>query len=1195
MLSLTMHSQFILLFLLHKAVASQEYPLFRTNNIFSPVPDILPAIAVASVASKSAAPSVSTSQAVETDDGTREYVHYQKRQEDPFPIQPGYRLVYNDGALGSVPNEGVLKSGYINLLPRASRGNALEIDTSGIVRVRNQFGLSTPVDDTGSSYPELIRPDDRDPAPNVRLEKKRGLEKKFDHIVYYPGVNRRNDILHRRMDRPRLRGSRENSELVERSATTESKDQYPIFSSNNQMSPQPVRISSEGEYLNRRSPSFTPPYFDEKQFPNFLSPDKEKISENIDMTRVRRREDGSGYKSGTNSRNEYPLFMSDNTFGSPTKGSSRPVTARSGSGINGVLNQKRWFDERHFRCFYPAFMTNNQFQPPLTEHNCLRENVPAFLAESEIGEEDTIPSLGSAATSDLSSIQLLSRNVIPGVSSAEIPQDGVYTLQRGDDGAMRSVLVKRLDANPVPQRGLGRPIRPVEMAHDGEVYVVDATDPNNGSKEVKISPVVPITIPEEASPISTNLRLAKPVNTVDDSKSEEVGSLDRHDVFETSDDWMADSVGSTHPFEFGKGGGSCPGELGRNTNKKPVTPGETSRQPLARRPPRLEGRSQVSVDPSPSAIYAIEFGDDGEMRSRIVQRRSNKELRSTGDFGRILSGAPLDAVDPAGKGQSWPPSDSRVSISSPLMADYNGQVYHKIIQARSENAAHVFNSPESVPATGVRPVYMNEIGQLLSKDLGTRERNGLLNIGERTVCDSALAPVGCAVQEGVDGRLHPRSLKRRSIDGSDYIMPFVRGNPIQLVPDLAQTVNENGEAPMVTTEIAEATEATNMTLLFHSMTLDKLAVVLPLVMFGTLLLVLVVFGMTFCCLRQAEETYHINIKAIENRRRRNRSSRRRRKHNASTGAAEEGDITVPPGAYTGQPGAGNTNNSWFLQRWYNLLRGDNTIKKVPFSTPEEMAQRIKKENEMWARGLDGGQDSRDPSYILDAVSDRLQQTRGRPRSLSTIWSDGVPESSAPAKAVLATGRKSSEGASPNTAMMSRRMHGAKGDSITDVHQESISTTGTTGISENPSSELALTLSPVECSTDTLGPGIQEPLRSEGTFRMIIDEDLSIPDNLREPKEFVRVIRPDLYLSGPGTGDTSEPSETGKDSWIEDNGTILRRREGDTNTRGRKDEAGPLGNVEDGGDRRPRTASVIAEEFLFPSDGDGLDNAPPSRR
>ncbi|KAG0641766.1 hypothetical protein HOY80DRAFT_710323 [Tuber brumale] len=552
------------------------------------------------------------------------------------------------------------------------------------------------------------------------------------------------------------------------------------------------------------------------------------------------------------------------------------------------------------------------------------------------------------------------------------------------------------------------------------------------------------------------------------------------------------------------------------------------------------------------------------MRSRTVERRSSGGVGSTADFGPILPDLSLGAVNSAGKDEGTHrhnagvrSSDDRVPINSPLMEDRDGRVYHQIIQACLESEVNVFSLPGPVQPTGIRPISMTEIGQLPSKDLENRGSNCLRNMGGRATSDSALDSAGCAIQEGVDGEPHLRRLKRRSIDGADYIMPFVGGKLIQRVPDLAQAVDGDGEVSVSTGEGAGTSDAMNMTLLLHSMTLDKITVMLPLVMFGTLLLVLVVFGMAFCCLRQAEETYHININAIENRRRRKRNLRRRRKSGASIGAAEEGHITVRPGAPTGQPEVGNTNRGWFLQRWYNSLRGDATPKLASFSGAEVTSQRSPKSNLRRARGLDGGQDTRDPSYILGAVSDRLQQTRG-PLFLPTIWSGGGGESSATGKAVLAARGKRDEGASLNTAMMSGRMHGAKGDTSTGFLQEPISSTESTGLSGNPGSDLTLTHSPVEAFTGTSCADAQEALRSEGTFRMTVGGEPSIPDNLREPKEFVRV-RPDLYLSGPGAGGTSESSEPWKDSWTGGTGAILRGREGDT--MGGEDEEGPSRTVE----------------------------------
>ncbi|PUU72342.1 hypothetical protein B9Z19DRAFT_1097443, partial [Tuber borchii] len=223
------------------------------------------------------------------------------------------------------------------------------------------------------------------------------------------------------------------------------------------------------------------------------------------------------------------------------------------------------------------------------------------------------------------------------------------------------------------------------------------------------------------------------------------------------------------------------------------------------------------------------------------------------------------------------------------------------------------------------------------------------------------------------------------------------------------------------------------------MTVDKLAVLLLIVMFGTLLLVLDIFG--------DDETYYINIRARHG----NRDSGRRRKNNASTGAAEEGQLD--------QLEVGSTKNGWFLQRWYNSLRGDAAPKTVSFSSAEVIPHRNPRSNLGWAKGIDGGRDTRDPSYVLDAVSDRLRQTQGGPRSLSTIRTDGGLGSSATSGAFLATGRGSSEDASPNATMVGRRMHGAKRDASADFRREFMSATETTGLSGNPNSDLTLTHSP----------------------------------------------------------------------------------------------------------------------------------------
>jgi len=213
--------------------------------------------------------------------------------------------------------------------------------------------------------------------------------------------------------------------------------------------------------------------------------------------------------------------------------------------------------------------------------------------------------------------------------------------------------------------------------------------------------------------------------------------------------------------------------------------------------------------------------------------------------------------------------------------------------------------------TGIQLISMNEIRQLQSKGLENRESDCLRHMDGQTAPGSALAPDGRAMQQEVDGRPYLMSASR-SVDGTDFVLPFVEGNTIQPAPGLVPVMNGSVEARVGTSGGAGARGATDMTLLLQSMTLDKLAVVLPIVMFGMLLLVLVIFGMAFCCLRQAEETFHINIRAVGDKRHRYRNSRRRRKNIASTGAAEEGDIPVPPRASVGQPVARSTNKGSFL-------------------------------------------------------------------------------------------------------------------------------------------------------------------------------------------------------------------------------------------------------------------------------------------
>ena len=226
--------------------------------------------------------------------------------------------------------------------------------------------------------------------------------------------------------------------------------------SSGQMSPPPAGIfSGEGEGINRRSVSPTPPYPDQSRSRSLAPLDGEHVSEDVD--------------GGANSRNEYPPFTSDNIFGPVVKGPTRSVTTRSESRIKEGLDQEEWFREGHFRCLYLTFVARNQFRSPLPKHKHLRANAPTF---------------GSLRTGD--PLIAHPKNVIRSVSSAEIARDEVYKLERGDDGAMRSVLVERLDANLGIQPGPGVPIRFVEISRDGEVYIVGATSPTKGIEEVEV-------------------------------------------------------------------------------------------------------------------------------------------------------------------------------------------------------------------------------------------------------------------------------------------------------------------------------------------------------------------------------------------------------------------------------------------------------------------------------------------------------------------------------------------------------------------------------------------------------------------------------------------------------------------------------------------------------------------------------------
>jgi len=87
---------------------------------------------------------------------------------------------------------------------------------------------------------------------------------------------------------------------------------------------------------------------------------------------------------------------------------------------------------------------------------------------------------------------------------------------------------------------------------------------------------------------------------------------------------------SFRSFEF-ESGELRPSELGRSDRKKLPTPSEPGGRPLAGRSYGLDDRSQVSLDPNPTAIYITELGD-GRMSSRAVKRRSNGEVGNTANF-----------------------------------------------------------------------------------------------------------------------------------------------------------------------------------------------------------------------------------------------------------------------------------------------------------------------------------------------------------------------------------------------------------------------------------------------------------------------------------------------------------------------------------------------------------------------------------
>jgi len=332
---------------------------------------------------------------------------------------------------------------------------------------------------------------------------------------------------------------------------------------------------------------------------------------------------------------------------------------------------------------------------------------------------------------------------------------------------------------------------------------------------------------------------------------------------------------SFRAFEF-ESGELCPSEFGRSDRRKLPTPSEPGGQPLAARSYALADRSQVSLDLNLSAIYITELGD-GRMNSRAVKRRPKGEVGNTANFEPTQPNRSLNAVGPARNDEgtlrlnarAWQ-CENRVSISSLLMTARNGKVYCQITQASSQDGDQ-FDLPGHVLPTGIPLISMNEIRQLQSTGLDNRESDCLLNMDGRTALGSAVAPDGRAVLQGVDGKpylMRPRG----SVDGSDFVLPFVEANPIQRAPGLVQVLNRSEEAQVGTGGGPGACGVTDLTLLLQSITLDTLAVVLPIVMFGTLLLVLVIFVIAFCCLRQEEETYYINIRAVGDKRHGHRNS-----------------------------------------------------------------------------------------------------------------------------------------------------------------------------------------------------------------------------------------------------------------------------------------------------------------------------------
>ena len=95
-------------------------------------------------------------------------------------------------------------------------------------------------------------------------------------------------------------------------------------------------------------------------------------------------------------------------------------------------------------------------------------------------------------------------------------------------------------------------------------------------------------------------------------------------------------------------------------------------------------------------------------------------------------------------------------------------------------------------------------------------------------------------------------------------------------------------------------------------------------------------------------------------------------------------------------------------------------------------------------------------WLRDRFYVRIFDNGERQLGFSVLLDDGGLGSSATAGTILAPGRGRSECASPNAAMMSRRMHGARGDASTSFRQGFMSAIETAGLSGNPRSDLTLT-------------------------------------------------------------------------------------------------------------------------------------------